>query len=150
MLFQSVSTKISLICSIIIVCFMYTSSSSTSAGHAEIDHSPPPAFQERSRKKKKLACENIEVDKALLSSLNNLQRDQSEDEAGSFGEHVVSSLRRFTNRQRAIACIEINKLLFKIEFPNDPYFNPHPAVIQLYVEHLISHIIIINIILDLL
>ena len=109
------------------VCFMYRSSSSTSAGHIEIDRSSPLGFQERSRKKKKLACESIEVDKALLSSLHNLQRDQSEDEAGSFGEHVASRLRHFTNRQRAIACIEINKLLLKIEFPNDPYFNPHSS-----------------------
>lgn len=49
---------------------------------------------------------------------------QPQDGEAIFGDHVASRLRQFTARQKAIAYIEIDRLLLKIQYPNDPYFNP--------------------------
>ena len=69
-----------------------------------------------------------DVDNALLSRLDSLQGMEKQDEEGAFGENVASRLRKFSSRQKAIAYVEINKLLLNIQFPNDPYFIPSHAI----------------------
>ena len=53
-----------------------------------------------------------------------INSDKADDEEGLFGGHVASRLRQLTDRQKAIAYVEIDKLLLKIQYPNDAYFNP--------------------------
>ena len=52
-----------------------------------------------------------------MSQVQKLTNEQ--DEANSFGEHVAARLRTFTPRQRALACVQIDCVLFDTEFPND-------------------------------
>ena len=40
---------------------------------------------------------------------------------------MASRLRNFSSRQKAIAYVEINKLLLNIQLPNDPYLVPSHA-----------------------
>ena len=61
------------------------------------------------------------VDSALLSQIEKCSGNEDGDEASSFGQHVAFCLRRLSDRQRALACIEIDKALFNIEFPDDLY-----------------------------
>ena len=81
----------------------------------------PTQPQHKSRKRKRQECVD-DVDTALLSWLDSLQ-EENQDKEGAFGEKLVLCLHKFSSRQKAIAYIEINKLLL-IQFPNDPYFVP--------------------------
>ena len=57
-----------------------------------------------------------ELDQALISRLDKLQ-----DGEAAFGDHVAACLRQFNPRQRAIARVEIDRLLLNIQFPpEDP------------------------------
>ena len=60
-----------------------------------------------------------------------LQKER--DEAGSFEDHVAARLRRFSARQRAKACLEIDRILYDIEFPNEPV---HPQPLSYPPQHL--------------
>ena len=55
-----------------------------------------------------------EVEKALLLRLQTLQQQQ--DGEAAFGEHVAASLWQLNPRERAIAKIEIDKILFKVQY----------------------------------
>ena len=55
-----------------------------------------------------------ELDQALISRLDKLQ-----DGEAAFGDHIASCLRQLNPRQRAIARVEIDKLLLNIQFPAD-------------------------------
>ena len=79
--------------------------------------------QSRPPKKKKKASD--QVDELLVAELQ-IERD----EAGSFGDHVAARLRRFSARQRAKACLEIDRIL---EFPNEPV---HPQPLSNPPQHL--------------
>ena len=56
-----------------------------------------------------------DFDEALFSQISKLASER--DEAGSFGEHVGARLRSFTPRQRALTSLEIDNVLFNVEFP---------------------------------
>lgn len=71
---------------------------------------PSPMPPHKRRKK-----QAVDFDEALFSHLTKVTSEK--DEADSFGEHVAARLRSFTPRQRALACLEIDKVLFNIEFP---------------------------------
>ena len=90
---------------------------------------PPPTPQSRSKSRKRKKQQADEVDDALLARLEGIQKEK-QDEEGSFCESIASQLRTFTNRQKAVAYVEINKLLLNIEFPSDPYItqsHPHTS-----------------------
>ena len=82
---------------------------------------PVPFFGRRANKRAKELNENKNFPAVKQPKLEN---DQQEDGDAIFGDHVASRLRQFTPRQKAIAYIEIDRLLLKIQYPNDPYFNP--------------------------
>ena len=54
-----------------------------------------------------------------LSRLDSLQQHQDGDTA--FGEHVAACLRQMHPSQRAIARIEIDKVLLQIQYPEEPH-----------------------------
>ena len=64
----------------------------------------------------------------LLRSLQDLQeRRKSEpeiDAEGHYGRHVAATLRKLNPRQQAIAKLQIDQVLFNIEFPSDRYPPP--------------------------
>ena len=91
-----------------------------------LPHSQSPSSRSTSpqskRRKKKDTVDNL--DRLLVSQIDHLTAER--DEASSFGEHVASRLKGFTPRERALACLEIDKVLLNIEFPNDiPFSSPH-------------------------
>ena len=65
-------------------------------------------------KKRKRQESMDELDQALISRLDKLQ-----DGEAAFGDHVASCLQQLNPRQRAITRVEIDKLLFNIQFPAD-------------------------------
>ena len=97
---------------------------STTPSRASSSRSSSP--QSKSPKKKKKA--NDQVDELLVAELQ-----KEHDEAGSFGDHVAARLRRFSARQRAKACLEIDRILYDIEFPNEPV---HPQPLSYPPQHL--------------
>ena len=77
--------------------------------------SVPPATRKRKRRESGID----EVDEALLSTLDKLHQHQDGEKA--FGEHIASCLRQLNPHQRAIARVEIDKVLLNLQFPEDPY-----------------------------
>ena len=67
--------------------------------------------------KRKRSENGNEVEKALLLRLQTLQQQQ--DGEAAFGEHVAACLRQMNPRERAIARLEIDKILFKVQYPED-------------------------------
>ena len=65
--------------------------------------------------KRKRSENGDEVEKALLLRLQTLQQDGE----AAFVEHVAASLRQLNPRERAIAKIEIDKILFKVQYSED-------------------------------
>lgn len=80
------------------------------------------------RKKKSKADE---VDELLVKSLHSLQENKKStrdlDEEGHYGEQIAATLRRFTVRQKALAKMKIQELLFNIEFDSE-HSTPTPAI----------------------
>ena len=66
---------------------------------------------------KRKQSESSDVDKALLLRLQTLQQQQNGEAA--FGEHVAACLRQLNPCERAIARLEIDKILFKVQFPEN-------------------------------
>ena len=69
-----------------------------------------------------------DVDELIVESLKSIRERREEkrgrteeplDEAGHFGHQVAATLRRFTNRQKAIAKLQIQQVLVSVEFPPD-------------------------------
>ena len=67
--------------------------------------------------KRKRSENGDEVEKALLLRQQTLQQQQ--DGEAAFVEHVAASLRQLNPRERAIAKIEIDKILFKVQYSED-------------------------------
>ena len=71
-----------------------------------------------------------EVDDVILGTLKSLQerrrgKDQQQcDEEGHFGQQIAATLRRFTPRQKALAKLQIEQVLFSVEFPPEETFYP--------------------------
>ena len=61
-----------------------------------------------------------DVEKQLISTIKNLD-DTKPDEEGAFGDSVAARLRCLSPRQKAVAYIEIDKVLLGLKYPNDPY-----------------------------
>ena len=85
-----------------------------------VTRSLSPAGRPKASKQRK-----HEADELLVLQIEKLTSER--DEASSFGEHVASRLQQFTPIQRARACMEIDKVLYDIQFPNEPVFTPPPA-----------------------
>ena len=83
-------------------------------------HQPLQVMHPQSRPPKKKKKASDQVDELLVAELQ-----KERDEAGTFGDHVAARLRRFSARQRAKACLEIDRILYDIEFPNEPVY-PQP------------------------
>ena len=81
------------------------------------------------RKRKKKCSDPVE--ELLISELG---RTAARDEACSFGDHVAARLRGFSAQQRARACLEIDRVLYDIEFPNEPIISQLPSYPQ-YPPH---------------
>ena len=65
-----------------------------------------------------------EVEEVILCSLKSLQerrrgkeQQQQSDEEAHFGQQIAATLRRFTPRQKALAKLQIELVLFSVEFP---------------------------------
>ena len=96
---------------------------------ASVDSGPskqPPVKRKKSNTKLDV------LDEALLKSLEGIQERRTAraeenkvmDAEGHFGEHVAATLRRFTPQQRAIAKLEIDRVLVNVEFPSTPNHPP--------------------------
>ena len=85
-----------------------------------------PVSGKKNRKRKRTLLEDS-VEKELISSIKALKDDTADDEEGSFANAVASRLRRLTPRQKAIAYLEIDKVLLRLQYPEDPNFNSPPA-----------------------
>ena len=75
-----------------------------------------PKKKGRPHKEKREELDDVE--KALIERLEQLKKPHK-DEAAAFGNHIAARLRTFSPRQYAIAmaCIDIEKNLFDIQFP---------------------------------
>ena len=84
-------------------------------------------------KRKKISQKDDEIDELLKTELKEIQnrriRREPNDSEGYFGQHVAATLRRFNDRQKAIAKLKIEQVLVTVEFPSDPYapafYQPH-------------------------
>ena len=70
-------------------------------------------------------------DEMLITSIKNLRERQQDkqkgqlDEETHFGLQVAETLRRFNSKQRALAKLQIDQVLFNVEFPpKQPYYPP--------------------------
>lgn len=82
-------------------------------------------------KRKNSSQKRDEVEELMITELKEIQERRTAkeltDDEGYFGQHVAATLRKFNDRQKAIAKIQIEQLLVNIEFPSDPYpkFHQH-------------------------
>ena len=64
------------------------------------------------------------MDELLVKSLQSLQENKKAkrdvDEEGHYGEQIAATLRRFTVRQKALAKMKIQEVLFNVEFNSEP------------------------------
>lgn len=80
------------------------------------------------KRKKKASVDPL--DDYLLSEL---AKSSAPDECRSFGDHVAARLKTFSAQQRARACIEIDKVLYEIQYssqqpvPSYPLYNTYPT-----------------------
>jgi hypothetical protein len=106
-----------------------TTSISGSSAPSPTRKSSTPLAKSQAKKKKTRADE---VDELLVKSLHSLQESKKakiDDEEGHYGEQIAATLRRFTPRQKALAKMKIQELLFNIEFESEPVISPtytHP------------------------
>ena len=72
-------------------------------------------------KKRKLNSSK-DVNEAIVSSLNGLmefrKQKQQKDEESLYADHIAAVLHRFNPRQKALARVQIDQVLFNIEFPS--------------------------------
>lgn len=74
---------------------------------------------------KKRKAKQEDIDELLVKSLYSLQdskkaKTEQMDEEEHYGQQIAHSLRRLNPRQKALAKIKIQELLFNIEFNPDP------------------------------
>ena len=65
-----------------------------------------------------------DVEKTLTERLEQLKKPEDQDEATAFGNHVAARLKSFTPRQYAIACLQIEKVLVNVQFPQSHDHDP--------------------------
>lgn len=75
----------------------------------------------RGPKKRKKTSDPVE--EYLIAELS---KTSERDEATSFGDHVAARLRSFSAEQRARACLEIDKVLYDVQFPSQLPQPPYP------------------------
>ena len=121
--------------------FNYTCSSSTHSVVANESSCSTPikslndSWRKSKNLKKKFRSSMDDVEKQLISTIKNLD-DTKPDEEGAFGDSVAARLRCLSPRQKAVAYIEIDKVLLRLKYPNDPYLNRAPsAPYQYYSGH---------------
>ena len=69
------------------------------------------------------------------------------DEEGHFGLQIAATLRRLTNRQKALAKLQIHHVLINIEVPDENYYQQKQPYYWYTVESLydqVNHIIFVN------
>ena len=82
--------------------------------------SNPPGSPKRHRPhKRKRETELDPVDKTIMDRLENFKKEDQQDDAAAFGNHVAARLRTCSPRQYAIACLQIEKVLVDTQFPPD-------------------------------
>ena len=99
---------------------------STSPCHTEESNSSRPSMDfpttstpDQPRKKRKVT-KSDEVDDYILRSLKDIEEKQAQrqdDEDELYGRQVAATIRRFTNREKALAKLRIQQVLLDIEFP---------------------------------
>lgn len=57
------------------------------------------------------------MDDSVLKRFMSVPDQRTQDEEELFVLHVAATLRRFTNRQKAIAKLRIQQVLVEVEFP---------------------------------
>ena len=103
-----------------LILIFHRSTESTSCQQPSIPLVPDTVTASHKKRKRENSCGD-ELDTALLKRLEGLQQQQ--DGEAAFGEHVASCLRQMNPRQRALARIEIDKVILNIQFPEDSYSN---------------------------
>ena len=86
-----------------------------------MDFEPPPP-----KKRKKGNRGNDDLDELLIKNMQHMQQ-RIDDEDAMFGRQVAATLRRLTNRQKAIAKLRIHGVLLDTEFPEQ--FTPQPSTL---------------------
>ena len=80
-----------------------------------------------------------EVEQTIIDSIRGIQDRQSqtaEDEESHYGKQVSATLRRFNNRQNALAKLQIQEVLLDIEFGlayNSMYVMPEDILPYMYM-----------------
>ena len=107
---------------------------------ATASSSRPASPAELPSKRKRKDRSNDVDDALLLLSKTTLERRLSKDKREAekqavprnpetnYGLEVAETLNRFTTRQRSLAKLRIQQVLFEIEFPNDVCMQPHPDI----------------------
>ena len=117
-----------------------TCDQSASPAIANSSRPASPATFEPPVKRKRKASSNDVDDALLLLSKTALERrllkDKKEAEKQAwpknpetnYGLEVAETLNRFTPRQKSLAKLRIQQVLFEIEFPTDVCMQPHPGM----------------------
>ena len=93
------------------------------------DQKPP----QQPPSKKRRSMKGDDIDEMLINSIKTIQERRQEkhsrqlNEETHFGLQVAETLRRFSPKQKALAKLQIDQVLFNIEFPPEqPYYPPPP------------------------
>lgn len=96
----------------------------------ENSDSPPPA--KKSRKAGRLQQSDTRLEEAILENLKGLQerRESLSLEDELFGRQIAATLQRLEPRKKAMAKMQIQHLLFSLEFEDPaghstPYMSPY-------------------------
>ncbi len=76
-----------------------------------------PTPGEPPKKRRKLQASTVVVEQEILSSIRSLGQESPADGEAHFANHIASVLRELPSRQRALAKIEIDRILFSFQFP---------------------------------
>ena len=85
--------------------------------------------------KKRRSTIDDNIDEMLITSIKNLRERQQDkqkrqlDEETHFGLQVAETLRRFSSKQKALAKLQIDQVLFNVEFPPEQPYYPPPTII---------------------
>ena len=82
---------------------------------------PPPSKRKKSRV-------GDDVEELLVRNLKQLEERRGDDEEELFGRTVAATLRRLSQRQRAVAKMRIQTMLLDIEFPEEAYIQSQHTV----------------------
>lgn len=82
---------------------------------------PPPSKRKKSRV-------GDDIEELVVRNLKHLEEHRGDDEEELFGRTVAATLRRLSQRQRAVAKMRIQTMLLDIEFPEEEYIQPQHTV----------------------